>query len=185
MALLESRLGLSPWDVLNQGLSKHSPLSFGEANIAIGVSVVVVVVLLGAKIGFGTVANAVLVGVFVDLLLHFDVVRDLSHSDLVSRIGLLAGGIALIGVATACYIGAAMGAGPRDSLMIVVWRRTGIRVGIVRAVIEICALMVGIVLGGTFGIGTIAFALLVGPAVESSFFLLERTPLARPPRPAA
>ena len=178
VALLESRLGLSPWDVLHQGIAKHTPLSFGEANIVVGVAVVTAAVLLGARIGVGTVANAVLVGTFVDALLRIDWVRDLEHGQLAVRIGLLAGGIAIIGVGTAFYIGAAMGAGPRDSLMIVLWQRTGFRVGVVRAVIELAALVVGIVLGGTFGIGTVAFALLVGPAVESSFSLLERSPLA-------
>ena len=176
--MLESRLGLSPWDVLHQGIAKHTPLSFGEANIVVGVAVVTAAVLLGARIGVGTVANAVLVGTFVDALLRIDWVRDLEHGQLAVRIGLLAGGIAIIGVGTAFYIGAAMGAGPRDSLMIVLWQRTGFRVGVVRAVIELAALVVGIVLGGTFGIGTVAFALLVGPAVESSFSLLERSPLA-------
>ena len=181
VALLESRLGLSPWDVLNQGIAKHSPLTFGEANIAVGLTIVAVVLLLGQEIGFGTLANAILVGVFVDRLIAVDAVSDLKHSVLPGRVALLAAGIALIGVGTAFYIGGAMGAGPRDSLMIVLGRRTGIRVGVVRGVIELCALIVGIVLGGTFGIGTVAFALLVGPTVEASFFLLERSPLGISP----
>jgi uncharacterized membrane protein YczE len=94
------------------------------------------------------------------------------------RIPLLLLGIWLIGPASAFYIGADFGAGPRDTLMLVGSRRTGRRVGLVRAVLEVCALAIGIALGGTFGIGTVLFAVLVGPVVESSFALLQRSPLA-------
>jgi uncharacterized membrane protein YczE len=178
VAQLESRLGLGPWDVLHQGLARHSPLSFGTANITVGVVVLAAAVLLGARIGVGTVANTLLVGTFVDLLLRLGSIRGLTHHALAPRIGLLALGLGLIGVGSGFYIGAAMGAGPRDSLMLILWRRTGIRVGAVRAGIEVSALAVGIALGGTFGVGTIAFALLVGPCIELSFAALERSPLA-------
>jgi uncharacterized membrane protein YczE len=96
------------------------------------------------------------------------------------RIPLLLGGIALIGPASALYIGADLGAGPRDTLMLVGARRTGFRIGIVRAGLELTALVIGIVLGGTFGVGTVLFALGVGPIVEASFWLLARTPFAMP-----
>jgi uncharacterized membrane protein YczE len=175
--ILESKLGLSPWDVLNQGLSKHSPLSFGMANVVISLVVLVVGGTLGGKIGIGTLANAVLVGTFIDLLTR---VVDLSHQPLGVRIALLLVGIGLIGPGSAFYIGADLGAGPRDTLMLVGSRRTGARVGIVRAALELCALAAGIALGGTFGVGTILFALLIGPIVEWSFALLARTPLALP-----
>jgi uncharacterized membrane protein YczE len=175
--ILDSRLGLSPWDVLNQGLSKHSPLSFGMANVVISLVVLLVGWALGGKIGIGTVANAVLVGTFIDLLTR---VVDLSHQPVGVRIPMLLLGICLIGPGSALYIGADLGAGPRDTLMLVGARRTGVRVGIVRAALELCALAAGIVLGGTFGVGTILFALLVGPIVEWSFALLARTPLALP-----
>jgi uncharacterized membrane protein YczE len=176
--ILESKLGLSPWDVLNQGLAKHSVLSFGMANVAIGLTVLLVGWLLGGAPGIGTLANAVLVGSFIQLLTWIPAVSDLDHDGLAARIVFLVVGIALIGPASALYIGADLGAGPRDTLMLVGSHRTGVRVGAVRAVIEICALAAGIALGGTFGIGTIAFALLVGPVVEGSFVLLARSPLA-------
>jgi len=176
--LLESRLGLSPWDVLNQGIARHSPLSFGAANVAVGLAILLLAWALGGAPGLGTVANAVLVGTFIQLLTSIDGVTDLSAWPLVARTGLLVAGIALVGPATAFYIGADFGAGPRDTLMLVGARRTGRRVGVVRAVIEASALVAGIVLGGTFGVGTVAWALLVGPAVEASFALLARSPLA-------
>ena len=178
--ILESGLGLSPWDVLNQGISNHTPLSFGMANVAVGLVVLTVAWALGAPPGIATIANAILVGTFIQLLTSFDAVSSLAGEGLSIRIPLLVIGIWLIGPATALYIGADLGAGPRDSLMLVGSRRTGVRVGVLRAVIEVAALVVGIALGGTFGIGTIAFAFLVGPVVESSFALLARSPLARP-----
>ncbi|HET6944068.1 MAG TPA: hypothetical protein VFI01_01850 [Gaiellaceae bacterium] len=176
--ILESRLGLSPWDVLNQGLSEHTPLSFGMANVAVGVVVLFAGWALGGRPGIGTVANAVLVGTFIQAFTSIDAVTDLGHSGVGLRIVLLLAGTLLIGPASAFYIGADLGAGPRDTLMLVGARRTGYRVGLVRATLEICALAAGIVLGGTFGVGTVLFALLVGPIVESSFGILARTPLA-------
>ncbi len=176
--ILESGLGLSPWDVLNQGLSEHTPLSFGMANVAVGVVVLFAGWALGGRPGVGTVANAVLVGTFIQAFTSIDAVTDLADSGVGLRIVLLLAGTLLIGPASAFYIGADLGAGPRDTLMLVGARRTGYRVGLVRATLEICALAAGIVLGGTFGVGTVLFALLVGPIVESSFGILARTPLA-------
>lgn len=176
--ILESRLGLSPWDVLNQGLSKHTPLSFGNANIAVALVVLFVAWTLGGRPGAGTVANALLIGSFIDGLTAIHAVTALAHHGLAVRIPLLLVGILLIGPGSAFYIGADLGAGPRDTLMLVGSRRTGRRVGLVRAVLELCALAIGIALGGTFGFGTVLFALGVGPVVEASFALLARSPLA-------
>jgi uncharacterized membrane protein YczE len=178
--ILESKLGLSPWDVLNQGLSRHTRLSFGMANVAVGLVVLLIGWSLGGRPGVGTLANAVLVGVFIQGLTSLGTLTHLAHDPLGVRVVLLLLGIVLIGPASAFYIGADLGAGPRDTLMLVGARRTRVRVGIVRAALEICALAVGIVLGGTFGVGTVLFALLVGPIVEASFALLARTPIAAP-----
>ena len=176
--ILESKLGLSPWDVLNQGISKHSPLSFGAANVVVALLVLCIAWSLGGKPGVGTVANALLVGSFIQGLTSIRFFSHLAHDGLPVRIPLLVAGIVLIGPATAFYIGADFGAGPRDTLMLVGARRTRFRVGIVRGTLELCALVAGILLGGTFGVGTVLFALLVGPIVEASFAVLARTPLA-------
>jgi len=178
--ILESKLGLSPWDVLNQGLAEHTPLSFGMANVAVGIVVLLVGWALGGRPGIGTVANAVLVGTFIQAFTSLHAVTSLSGSSVGVRIVLLLAGTVLIGPASAFYIGADLGAGPRDTLMLVGARRTHVRVGVVRAALEICALAAGIALGGTFGVGTVLFALLVGPIVEASFTALARTPLAAP-----
>ena len=115
VAMLESGLGLSPWDVLHQGLAEHTPLSFGQANIVVGIVVVVAAWRLGARIGVGTLANAVLVGAFVELLTALGPVDALSDSSLGIRIGLLVAGLVLMGAGTGFYLGADLGAGPRDS----------------------------------------------------------------------
>lgn len=179
--LLESGLGLSPWDVLNQGVSEHTPLTFGQANIAIAFAVLVVARLLGARIGPGTVANAVLIGLFVDALLGLDWIERLSDTALGWRIALLVGGIVVIGLGSGFYIGASLGAGPRDSLMLVLAYRTHVRMGAVRAALEAAVTVVGFALGGTVGIGTLAFAFGIGPAVELAFGALVRAGVAAPP----
>ncbi len=178
--LLESGLGLPPWDVLNQGIADITPLSFGTANIAVALVVLVVAWSLGARIGPGTVANAVLIGLTVDVLLASEAIDSLSEAPLPGRIVMMVAGILITGIGSAFYIGAGMGAGPRDSLMLVASRRTGIRIGVTRASIEVAATLVGFALGGTVGIGTLAFAFGIGPAVELSFALLERSPFADP-----
>jgi uncharacterized membrane protein YczE len=180
VSIYESELGLSPWDVLNQGIAEHTRLSFGTANIVVALIILVVAGRLDVHVRVGTVANAILVGAFVDLLLRFDAIDGLSDSALWIRVVLLVGGIAICGVGTALYIGAGMGAGPRDSLMLGITRRVRHRVGVVRTAIEATATLAGFALGGTVGIGTLAFALGIGPAMELAFALLARSPLSEP-----
>jgi uncharacterized membrane protein YczE len=179
-SIYESKLGLSPWDVLNQGVAKHTPLSFGTANIAIALLILVLARRLDVRIRVGTVANALLVGTFVDLLLRLGAVQQLAHDALAYRIALLAGGILIIAFGTAIYLGAAMGAGPRDSLMLGIARRGRSRIGLVRTGLEISATAAGFALGGTVGIGTLAFALGIGPSLELWFALLRRSALVVP-----
>jgi uncharacterized protein len=176
--LYESRLGLSPWDVLNQGVAKHSPLSFGTANIAIAIVLLLVARRLRTRIGPGTIANAVLIGAFIDLLLHVDAIDALSDLSVIARGGLLAAGIGVIGLGSALYIGAAFGAGPRDSVMLGLSRFTGVRIGVVRGLIEVTVTVAGFTLGGTVGVGTFAFAVGIGPVVEAAFWALSRSPIA-------
>lgn len=177
---LESRLGLSPWDTLHQGLSRHTRLSFGMASVCVSVVVLVLAWRMGASIGIGTVANAVLVGTFIEGLTAIGPVDRLSESSLGVRIVLLAVSMVLIGIGSALYLGAWLGAGPRDSLMVVGGERTGLRLGVVRAGLELFALAAGFALGGTVGVGTVVFALCVGPALEAAFWGLGRSGLAVP-----
>ncbi len=183
---LESELGLPPWDVLHQGLAEQTGLSFGAANLVVSVVVLAAAWLLRARIGLGTLLNALLIGTFVIGLTSLASVDALSDEGLALRVVLLVLALAAFGVGSAFYIGATMGAGPRDSLMLVLSRRLGVRIGVSRTGVEIGALAVGFALGGTAGIGTLVFGVGIGPAVELSFRLLERTPLAVPgvPSPA-
>lgn len=162
--------------MLNQGIARHSPLSFGEANICVSVVVLTIAGLLGARIGYGTAANAVLVGAFVDQLLRIGWVTDRAHDPLQERVALLALGVTLMGVATALYIGANFGAGPRDSLMLVLSLRAHVRIGVVRTILETVPLVAGFALGGKVGVGTLAYVVAIGPAVEASFALADWSP---------
>lgn len=177
--LLGSELGLSPWDVLNQGIEKRTPLSFGNANIVVALLVIGLAASLGSGVGPGTIANAILVGLFVDLQIALGISDAIADSGLALRWLAMFGGIGAVAVGSAFYIGAGMGAGPRDSLMLVSASRSGRRLSVVRAAIESTVTLLGFALGGTVGIGTLAFAFGIGPAVELSFVLLRRSPLAR------
>ena len=176
--MLESRLGLPPWDVFHQGIARHTPLTFGAAVIVVGVFVLAVAWLLDVRPGLGTILNTVLVGTFIQLLTSIGWITELAHRPLGVRVALLAFGIATTGAGSAFYIGADLGAGPRDSLMLAGAHRLRKRVGLVRAVIELGALVAGIALGGTAGIGTAVYALAIGPVVEGGFWSVERVGLA-------
>lgn len=180
VCFLESELGLPPWDVLHQGLSEQLGISFGVANVIVSVLVLALVWGLHAHVGLGTLLNALLVGTFVIALTSLEPVSALSEGSLGFRISLIAVALLCFGVGSAFYIAASMGAGPRDSLMLVTAQRLGVRIGIARTGTEAAALVLGFLLGGTVGIGTLVFAFGIGPAVELSFWILGRTPLAGP-----
>ena len=180
VCFLESELGLPPWDVLHQGLAEQLGISFGAANLVVSVIVLALSWALRAHVGLGTLMNALLIGSFVILLAAAEPVASLSQQGLGVRIALVAVALPFFGVGSAFYICASMGAGPRDSLMLVASRRLGVRIGATRTGIEIAALAIGFALGGTAGLGTLVFALGIGPTVELSFWLLEHTPLAAP-----
>jgi uncharacterized membrane protein YczE len=163
MALLvRSGLGVMPWDVLHQGLARHLGGTIGGWSIVVGALVLLGWVPLRERPGLGTVSNVVVVGVAVDAALSV-----LSEpSALVTRVALAVAGIALNAVATAAYVGARLGPGPRDGLMTGLVRRTGRSVGLVRTSIEAVVVLAGWALGGTLGVVTVAYALAIGPLVH-------------------
>jgi uncharacterized membrane protein YczE len=168
---LRAALGLSPWDVLADGVRANSPLTFGQAVIAIGVILVLGSLLAGIRPGPGTIANMLLIGAFADLMLATGIGADLDEDAMWLRVAVMLGGILMTGLGSALYIGAGLGAGPRDSLMLAVATRAKIRVGAARALLEGSALLLGFVLGGSVGLGTVVFALGIGPAVDIAFQL--------------
>ena len=180
LCFLESELGLPPWDVLHQGVAEQLGISFAVANLVVSVLVLAASWALRAYIGLGTLMNALLIGGFLIVLTASETLSSLSEQGLAVRIVLLAVALPCFGAGSAFYISASMGAGPRDSLMLVISRLLRIRIGAARTGLELAALVVGFALGGTAGLGTVVFALGIGPSVELSFWLLERTPLAAP-----
>jgi uncharacterized protein len=176
---LQADLGVGPWDVLHGGLADKLGTPFGRTSI--GVSVVVFGISLLARVrpGIGTVLNVVVIGVVIDLLLGTTLLDGLADGPLALRLLGTAGGIASVACGSALYLGAHLGPGPRDGLMVAIHDRTGWPVGLARGVLECSVLVVGVLLGGPVGIGTIAFALGIGPAVQVAFRLLGQTPVHR------
>ncbi|MEV6369146.1 hypothetical protein AB0L86_19895 [Micromonospora musae] len=161
--MIRSGLGLNPWDVFHQGLSERTGLSFGTVTIAVGAVVLLLWIPLRQRPGLGTVSNVVVIGLVVDATLALLP----AGGPLWIRIGLLVTGIVANGAATGLYLGARLGPGPRDGLMTgFVARRPHRSIRLVRTVIEITVLALGFLLGGTAGIGTVAYALAIGPLAQ-------------------
>jgi uncharacterized membrane protein YczE len=179
--LVEARLGLIPWDVLHQGISRHTGWSLGTTVIVVGVVVLLLWIPLRERPGFGTLSNVVLIGLALD-----ETVRLLpTPSGLTGRVALVVGGILLNAFATLLYLKARMGAGPRDGLLTGLLRFTRLPAGAVKVAIEVTVVAVGWVLGGTVGIGTIAFALTVGPVIQLLGVVVPALALAERPVVAA
>ncbi|PZF80600.1 YczE/YyaS/YitT family protein [Jiangella anatolica] len=163
MALLvEAGLGLDPWDVLHQGIAERTGLTIGTVVIVVGVAVLLLWIPLRQKPGVGTIANALLVGLAADASIWLLP----SPDPLAVRIAFLVAGVVLNAVATAAYIGARLGPGPRDGLMTGLVGRTGRSVRVVRTSIEVLVLATGWLLGGTVGAGTVVYAVSIGPLVH-------------------
>lgn len=163
--MIEGAVGASPWDVFHLGVSLHLPLSFGTVMIVTAVAVLLAWIPLRQMPGLGTVANTLLLGPFAD----FNLALLGPPDSLPLRCAYMLGGVAVCAFATALYVGAQLGPGPRDGLMTGLARRTGWPIRRVRTIIEVAVLIVGVLLGGVAGVGTVVFALGVGPATQ--FFL--------------
>lgn len=174
--MLRGDLGLPPWDVFHLGVARHLPLSFGEVVVLTSFAVLLLWVPLRQWPGLGTIANSVVIGVVADLGLAVLP----APAALLPRAGLLVGGVLLNGLAGALYIGSQYGPGPRDGLMTGLVGRTGRSVRLVRTALEVVVLAVGWLLGGTVGVGTLLYALGIGPLVH---VLLPRCIVDLPARP--
>ena len=160
--LVEAGLGLEPWNVLHQGLAELTGLTIGVVSIVVGAAVLLLWIPLRQRPGLGTVSNVFVVGIAMDGTLAL--VPDV-HA-LAVRVPLLLAGILLNGVATGLYISARFGPGPRDGLMTGLHRRTGRSVRLMRTAIELAVVATGFILGGTVGIGTVLYAVSIGPLAQ-------------------
>lgn len=172
---LQSGLGLGPWDVFHQGAAARVGLSFGRTSIVVGFVVLLLAWWLGLRPGIATVLNMILVGAFIDLIVALGLVPDFAGRPWLTRLAVDIAGVLVVGIGTAFYIKADLGAGPRDGLMLVLAQRAGGRVALVRAALEVTVLIVGWFLGGTLGLGTLVFAFGIGPAVALAFRLFRVT----------
>jgi uncharacterized membrane protein YczE len=163
--LIRSGLGLDPWDVLHQGITRYLPVSFGVVTMLVGGVVLLAWIPLRQWPGLGTVANVIVIGLAADAGLALLPTPDA----LWSRVTMMTSAVVLNGLAGAAYIGAHLGPGPRDGLMTGLATRTGYSLRLIRIGIEVSVLVVGFALGGVVGVGTVLYALAIGPLVQ--FFL--------------
>ncbi len=185
--IVRGAIGVAPWDVLTQGIHNYTGLGFGLITVILSGVVLLFWIPIRQKPGIGTVLNALLVGPFA----QFGLWLVPEGLDLWLRILLFAVGLLVLAAATGLYIGAHFGPGPRDGLMTGLHKRTGLKIWIVRTSIEVTVLGIGWILGGNVGIGTVLFALLIGPLCNWTipFFAVKRpaagTPAVADPVPLA
>jgi uncharacterized membrane protein YczE len=175
--MVRARLGLDPWDVFHQGIARHTGLAIGTVLIGVGGMVLLLWIPLRQRPGVGTLSNVVLIGVSANLALS----HIASPRATLWRLAFLIAAIVLCGIATGAYIGAGFGPGPRDGIMMGLARR-GHSIRVVRTLVELCVLLAGYALGGTVGIGTVMFAIAIGPIAHLTIPMLTR-PIAPPARP--
>ena len=160
--IIQARLGVMSWDVLHQGLTNHLGLTIGRWSIIVGALVLLLWIPMREKPGLGTIGNVIVIGPTLDLFLHWVP----ATTSMGWRVAMLLIGIFITGLATAAYIGARLGSGPRDGLMTGLVRLTGWPVGWIRTVIELSVVVVGYLLGGNLNAGTVVFVLTIGPIVH-------------------
>ena len=162
--LIDAGIGVSPWTVLAQGISKQADLTVGMATFVVSVLVLFLWIPLRETPGIGTILNAILIAMSIDVMEPFIP----NQTDFLPQIIQAMVGIILVGIGSALYLTANLGPGPRDGWMTGVQKKTNWPIGRVRVGIEIIVLSIGIALGGTFGLGTVMFAIGIGPAISMS-----------------
>lgn len=168
---MKAHIGYAPWEVFHAGISKTSGISIGTVSIIAGLLIVSLTVFFGEKLGFGTVLNMVLIGIFLDMLLN--IANFPTMDRFIPGLLMLIAGLFIIALASYFYIGSGFGAGPRDSLMVSLRRKTGLPIGVCRGGIELAAVTIGWLLGGMVGIGTVISAFVIGFAVQTTFRILK------------
>ena len=168
--IIQSGLGNAPWSVLAQGISLKSGLSIGTSTLIIGSLVLALWIPLRERPGFGTLSNIIIISLFIEIATNIFPKQE----NLIPGLVFTLVGIAMVGIGSSLYITCGLGPGPRDGAMTGLHQRTGVRVGRVRLGLEVVVSIAGALLGGTLGLGTLLFALLIGQSVAISFGLLAR-----------
>ncbi len=171
---IEARIGFSPWEVFHAGLANVLNLQIGTISIGVGLILITITTIFGEKIGMATVLNIIFVGLTVNLILNAEIIptsKRFSFSIIQMTVGLF-----IMVFATYLYLSTGLGAGPRDAFMVLINRRTGIKVGIVRSLIEITVTILGALMGGLFGWGTIMAAVIIGIALQTVFRIFNFDP---------
>ena len=171
VCMLNAKIGVASWDVLHQGISNVTGITVGRANIYLGFIILAIDILLGQDIGWSTLANMILIGVYVDILMINNLVP--IFEGFLPGLILLLVGIIIQGIGFFIYISVGWGAGPRDGLMVVLMKKTGKSVRLIKSFIEVLAVAVGFLLGGNLGIGTIIVAFFSGPIWQYVFKLIK------------
>jgi uncharacterized membrane protein YczE len=167
---MNANLGFAPWDVFHKGMSNVLSISIGNASILLGLLICVIVAIAGERLGVGTILNMVLIGIFLDRILAMQIIPVMNG--FIQGFALMTGGLFIISFGSFFYMGSGFGAGPRDSLMVVLERKTGLPVGVCRALIEASAVLFGWLMGGPVGIGTVLAAFGIGLCIQVTFSLL-------------
>jgi len=168
---IKANVGFAPWDVFHYGIVNITGLSFGTISILIGLIILIFVAFSGEKPGLGTILNMLLIGIFLDILFKIDIIPKMTG--FLSGIIMLIAGLFIISLGTYFYIRSAFGIGPRDSLMVVLARKTKIPVGICRSIIELTVTIAGWFLGGMVGAGTVISVIGIGFCVQITFRVLK------------
>ncbi len=168
---INANLGLSPWDVFHRGFSNQIGITMGQASIIVGLLFVILDWILGEKVGIGTICNMLFIGMFMDLLMLNNLIP--VFRNLIGKVVMMLLGMFVIGIASYFYISAGLGSGPRDGLMIALTKKTKKSVRFIRNSIELTVLIIGYILGGTVGVGTLIMVIGGGYFVQFAFKLFK------------
>jgi uncharacterized membrane protein YczE len=164
---INANIGYAPWDVLHAGMARQTGLSIGVASIAAGLVILVLVMLCKEKLGLGTIANMILIGVFMDMIIGTGILP--VPDNLAVSIAMLVAGLFVVSLGSYCYMKSAFGAGPRDSLMVLLARVTKLPVGLCRGIVELTVTLFGWLLGGMIGVGTVISGFAIGFCIQITF----------------
>lgn len=168
---MKANLGFAPWEVFHWGIGKTIGMTIGNVSILTGLLICVIVILMGEKLGLGTILNMILIGVFIDLLISLNLIPQVNG--LISGAAMMIAGLFIISFGSYFYISSGFGAGPRDSLMVAIKRKTKLPVGLCRGMLEISVVLTGWMLGGPVGIGTMLAAFGISFCIQIVFSLMK------------